>query len=408
MIGSFNARVVPINVNFRYVADELRYVLENSRTKAIVYQSMFAATLARVLPGLPEVKLLLQSDAGTDTSLLPGAQWYERALAGAATRPPECAAGWSLPYILYPGGTTGMPKGVMWRHADIFAPPWVDGIPSVPALGGSRAAGGVHCHQSFAACGSRCLADHARRWPPDGVPRPEPRGRWRSRTSHGHRYRTVSYLILISVKHYSSVMATAAPLADAKRQAATLHILTAARHFVVANGLDVTMDQIANASGVSRTTLFRLFGSRDQLIADSFAAAFEDYGSELPAYDADGDVETWLRATCDATHRMNARFGPGYWELTSRPDLSPPLAAIERTRSRRSRVTMAEIAGHLWRAQGSSGAVPAALTATVAAHLSAYFTAAVVTDTGYKWNVASDLAFEAITCVLQRVSADLA
>lgn len=222
------------------------------------------------------------------------------------------------------------------------------------------------------------------------------------------RYPQVSHLILISVNRYSSAMATAAPLADAKRQAATLHILTATRHFVVANGLDVTMDQIADASGVSRTTLFRLFGSRDQLIADSFAAAFEDYGSELPAFDADGNAETWLRATCDATHRMNARFGPGYWELTSRPDLSPPLAALEGTRNKRSRAKMAEIAGHLWRSHGGSGAVPPALTATVAAHLSAYFTAAVLTDSGESWNVASELAFDAITCVLHRVRADLA
>jgi AcrR family transcriptional regulator len=195
-------------------------------------------------------------------------------------------------------------------------------------------------------------------------------------------------------------MGTSAPLANAKRQAASLHILTAARHFVVANGLDVTMDQISEAAGVSRTTLFRLFGSRDQLIAESFAAAFEDYGRELPAYDASGDVENWLQTTCDATHRMNARFGPGYWELTSRPDLSPPLAALERARRERSRVTMAEIADHLWSQHGENGAVPAALTVTIAAHLSAHFTAAVLTDTGETWQVASDLACEAIMSAL--------
>ena len=202
-------------------------------------------------------------------------------------------------------------------------------------------------------------------------------------------------------------MATRAPLADAKRQAASLHILTVARHFVVANGLDVTMDQIAEAAEVSRTTLFRFFGSRDQLIADSFAAAFEDYGRELPAYHADSDTETWLRATCNATHRMNARFGPGYWELTSRHDLSPPLAALERARRKRSRATMTEIARQLWRAHGGSGAVPDALTASVTSHLSAHFTAAVVTDLGEKWNTASDLAYEAITCTLGHVSAGL-
>jgi AcrR family transcriptional regulator len=202
-------------------------------------------------------------------------------------------------------------------------------------------------------------------------------------------------------------MATAAPLADAKRQAATLHVLTAARHFVVANGLDVTMDQISEAAGVSRTTLFRLFGSRDQLIADSFAAAFDDYGSELPAHDSKVDVTDWLRSICDATHRMNARFGPGYWELTSRPDLSEPLAALERARLKRSRATMAEIADHLWREQTGEDKAPATLTTTVAAHLSAHFTAAVLTDVGESWRVASDLAYEGITCVLHQAGAGL-
>jgi AcrR family transcriptional regulator len=201
-------------------------------------------------------------------------------------------------------------------------------------------------------------------------------------------------------------MATAAPLADAKRQAATLHVLTAARHFVVANGLDVTMDQIAEAAGVSRTTLFRLFGSRDQLIADSFAAAFDDYGSELPPYEAGRDVMTWLRSTCDATHRMNARFGPGYWELTSRPDLLAPLAALERSRRKRSRAAMSEIASHLWREQAGDEEVPVALIDTVAAHLSAHFTAAVLTDVGANWNVASDLAYDAITSVLGSLGSD--
>jgi AcrR family transcriptional regulator len=61
-------------------------------------------------------------------------------------------------------------------------------------------------------------------------------------------------------------------LADVKRDAANEHILTAARRWVLANGLDATMDQLGVAAGVSRRTLFRLFGTRDQLLASAFAA----------------------------------------------------------------------------------------------------------------------------------------
>ena len=60
MLGAFKARVGPINVNYRYVAEELQYLLDNSQAKAIVYHSQFAPTLAEVLPQLPELKLLLQ------------------------------------------------------------------------------------------------------------------------------------------------------------------------------------------------------------------------------------------------------------------------------------------------------------------------------------------------------------
>jgi 3-oxocholest-4-en-26-oate---CoA ligase len=122
MIGSFKARVIPINVNYRYVADELRYVLDNSLAKAIVYQSMFASTLAEVLPVLPEVRLLLQIEDGSDAPLLSGATWYEETLEGAPSGPVATAADWSPDdrYIVYTGGTTGMPKGVLWRHADIY------------------------------------------------------------------------------------------------------------------------------------------------------------------------------------------------------------------------------------------------------------------------------------------------
>lgn len=121
MLGAFKARVAPLNVNYRYVADELTYVLRDSRASAIVFHSAFVPTLASVLPDLPQLRVLLQIADESDNALLPGAEWYEEALAAAPDTLPSWAEEWSPDdlYILYTGGTTGMPKGVLWRHSDI-------------------------------------------------------------------------------------------------------------------------------------------------------------------------------------------------------------------------------------------------------------------------------------------------
>ncbi len=120
LLGAAKARAVGVNINFRYVAEELRYVLNDCRAKAIVYHGAFAATLAEVLPDLPEVRLLLQVEDGSGAPLLPGAHPYEVAVAAATPVAPVGLSPDDL-YILYTGGTTGMPKGVLWRQADFLA-----------------------------------------------------------------------------------------------------------------------------------------------------------------------------------------------------------------------------------------------------------------------------------------------
>src|SRR4051812_34002574 len=84
MIGSFKARVAPVNVNYRYVAEELRYLLADSQARAIMYHSTFAPTLQEVLPDLPGLRVLLQIADDSGHELLPGARWYEDALAEAS------------------------------------------------------------------------------------------------------------------------------------------------------------------------------------------------------------------------------------------------------------------------------------------------------------------------------------
>ena len=119
MLGAFMSRVAPFNVNYRYVADELLYLLDNSRCRALVYHAAFAPILAEVLDRLPRLEVLVQvaDDSGND--LLPGAVDYETVLAETEPAIDERPTADDL-YILYTGGTTGMPKGVLWRQHDIF------------------------------------------------------------------------------------------------------------------------------------------------------------------------------------------------------------------------------------------------------------------------------------------------
>jgi len=120
MIGAYKARVAPFNVNYRYVEAELRYLLLDAQTKGLIYHASFAPKLRAVLGDLPPQALLLQVEDGSGEPLLPGARDYEEALAAASEALPPVTPHEDDLYILYTGGTTGMPKGVLWTQRDIF------------------------------------------------------------------------------------------------------------------------------------------------------------------------------------------------------------------------------------------------------------------------------------------------
>jgi acyl-CoA synthetase (AMP-forming)/AMP-acid ligase II len=132
MLGAFKARVAPLNVNYRYVEEELLYLFHNSRARAVVYHAEFAPHVAAIRARLPDLALLLQVADESGNALLPGAVDYEEALAAASPRMPDLRHAPDDLYILYTGGTTGMPKGVLWRSADIY----------VAAMGGRKPDGG--------------------------------------------------------------------------------------------------------------------------------------------------------------------------------------------------------------------------------------------------------------------------
>ena len=110
--GVFKMRGVPINVNYRYLDDELWYLLDNSDSEAIIFHSSLGDRVARVAERLPQLKLLIEVDDG-GAGQVPGALVYDDVMA--TTEPMErIERSEDDLYMLYTGGTTGMPKGVMY------------------------------------------------------------------------------------------------------------------------------------------------------------------------------------------------------------------------------------------------------------------------------------------------------
>jgi len=119
MLGAWRARVAPFNVNYRYVKNELHYLLADSGATALIYHASFAPRVNDVLRQLPKLRVLIQIADGSGNDLVHGAVDYESIVSRPAGPPPVEPSPDDL-YVLYTGGTTGMPKGVLWRQHDIF------------------------------------------------------------------------------------------------------------------------------------------------------------------------------------------------------------------------------------------------------------------------------------------------
>ena len=121
MLGIVKAGAILVNVNFRYVEGELRYLFENSDMVALVHERQYSDRVASVLPDTPQVRTILVVEDGSNNDYRRyGGVEFDSALAqGSAERDFGERSADDI-YLLYTGGTTGFPKGVMWRHEDIY------------------------------------------------------------------------------------------------------------------------------------------------------------------------------------------------------------------------------------------------------------------------------------------------
>jgi 3-oxocholest-4-en-26-oate---CoA ligase len=118
--GAFKHRAVPVNVNYRYLDDELAYLLDDSDAEVLVFHSSLGDRVGRVKDKLANLRLLVEVD--DDGSHLDGSVRFDELVAANDPQPRKERSGQDIS-MLYTGGTTGMPKGVMSRHG-----PYIDGI----------------------------------------------------------------------------------------------------------------------------------------------------------------------------------------------------------------------------------------------------------------------------------------
>ena len=109
MLAAYKLRAVPVNVNYRYVEEELRYLFDDADLVALVHDAEFGPRIDAIAERVPGLRLRLAVGDG-----------YEEALAGSSPERVAVDRSGDDHYILYTGGTTGMPKGVVWRQEDAF------------------------------------------------------------------------------------------------------------------------------------------------------------------------------------------------------------------------------------------------------------------------------------------------
>ena len=118
--GALKAALVPVNTNYRYVSEELLYLWTNADAAAVVFHGRFTERAAEIRSRCPSVRLWLHVDDGTTRCPDWATPFEDAASSGRGRVQPSAGRSGDDLVLIYTGGTTGMPRGVMWRQHDLF------------------------------------------------------------------------------------------------------------------------------------------------------------------------------------------------------------------------------------------------------------------------------------------------
>ena len=121
MLGAYKLCAIPININYRYVEEELKYLIDNADMEAIFYHKQFSNKLENIKSHLPLLKdfICIEDNSGED-DVIDKSYNFEDLIANEDESRLDVDRSGDDKYILYTGGTTGMPKGVVWRMEDVL------------------------------------------------------------------------------------------------------------------------------------------------------------------------------------------------------------------------------------------------------------------------------------------------
>jgi len=121
MLGAYKLCAIPININYRYVEEELKYLIENADMEAIFYHKQFSRKLENIKGQLPLLKsFICINDHSDDEDAIEESFEFENLIINEDESRLKVQRSGDDQYILYTGGTTGMPKGVVWRMEDVL------------------------------------------------------------------------------------------------------------------------------------------------------------------------------------------------------------------------------------------------------------------------------------------------
>lgn len=201
----------------------------------------------------------------------------------------------------------------------------------------------------------------------------------------------------------ASDQVTGTSLLEEQRDVARARIVRAAHRTLAERGLATTVDEVADAAGVSRRTVFRHFATRENLFAVAIRASLQSYADHVPSapQDPGADLEAWLHDVLVAAHRLNARNGRVYWELSALDaDLPGELATVGAERREARRRFASGVTKALWQWRGGTDDPPTWLTDTVAVHLSGFTTRSLAGDFDRTPDEVADVSFHVILAAL--------